>query len=124
MIDTNIPEAAIIKGNKTKFTSKYNFNQILKKHNINHNLQDAYGWTECGTIGQRHRNTKDNEYIFHAGTKVINSKVFSSGGRVLNFVIKSNDFKKSREKAIDLIKELNWENGFFRKDIGHKVIDK
>ena len=69
-------------------------------------------------------NLKDNEYIFHAGTKVINSKVFSSGGRVLNFVIKSNDFKKSREKAIDLIKELNWENGFFRKDIGHKVIDK
>ena len=36
----------------------------LKKYNINHNLQDAYGWTECGTIGQRHRNTKDNEYIF------------------------------------------------------------
>tara|TARA_B100001057_G_scaffold401180_1_gene412596 strand:- start:2629 stop:3894 length:1266 start_codon:yes stop_codon:yes gene_type:complete len=69
-------------------------------------------------------NLKDNEYIFHAGTKEDNFKVFSNGGRVLNFVIKSNDFKKSREKAINLIEELNWDNGFFRKDIGYKVINK
>ena len=48
---------------------------------------------------------------------------FSNGGRVLNFVVKSKSFKTSREKAINLIKKLNWKNGYYRKDIGHKVID-
>ena len=67
---------------------------------------------------------KENEYIFHAGTKKNNSKIYSNGGRVLNFVIRSKDFKNNREKAINLINQVNWENGFYRKDIGYKVIDK
>tara|TARA_Y100001935_G_C17259624_1_gene485627 strand:- start:132 stop:1394 length:1263 start_codon:yes stop_codon:yes gene_type:complete len=63
-----------------------------------------------------------NEFIFHAGTKIKNSKIFSNGGRVLNFVVTSTDFKKSRERAISMIEKINWKNGFFRKDIGYKVI--
>ena len=64
-----------------------------------------------------------NEFIFHAGTKIDKSRVVSNGGRVLNFVIKSKSFKESRECAINLIEKINWSNGFFRKDIGYKVID-
>ena len=56
--------------------------------------------------------------------KKINNKVYSNGGRVINFVSLSSNFKKSRDKAISLIKNLNWEDGFYRKDIGHKVIDE
>ena len=63
-----------------------------------------------------------NDYIFHAGTEIDNSKVYSNGGRVLNFVVKSKNLKDAREHAIDLINELNWENGFFRRDIGYKII--
>ena len=65
----------------------------------------------------------ENEFIFHAGTKINNSKIFSNGGRVLNIVTKSENFKKSRELALSLIKKINWKNGFYRKDIGFKVID-
>ena len=65
----------------------------------------------------------ENEYIFHAGTKNENGKVLSNGGRVLNFVIRSKNFENSRNKAIDLIKQVNWGNGFYRKDIGFKVIN-
>tara|TARA_Y100000389_G_C17390394_1_gene479548 strand:+ start:20 stop:1285 length:1266 start_codon:yes stop_codon:yes gene_type:complete len=65
----------------------------------------------------------ENEFIFHAGTKTNNSKVVSNGGRVLNFVAKSNSFKKSREIVLKLIEKVNWEKGFYRKDIGFKVID-
>ena len=65
-----------------------------------------------------------NEYIFHAGTRNEKDKVFSNGGRVLNIVIRSNNFKNSREKAIKIINNINWSNGFYRKDIGYKVIDK
>ena len=50
------------------------------------------------------------------------NKIYSNGGRVLIFVVLSDSFKYSREKAIKLINELNWSNGFFRTDIGFKVI--
>ena len=63
-----------------------------------------------------------NEFLFHAGTRLVNSKIFSNGGRVLNVVIRSSEFKLARDKALKLLKDINWENGFYRKDIGHKVI--
>ena len=69
-------------------------------------------------------NLKDNEFIFHAGTKKTKSTIYSNGGRVLNFVIRSNDLKKARDRVIDLINQLDWINGFFRKDIGYKIIEK
>ena len=69
-------------------------------------------------------NLAENEFIFHAGTKINNSKVISSGGRVLNFVAQSKSFKKSREIVINLIKKIDWKKGFYRKDIGFKVIDE
>ena len=67
--------------------------------------------------------TPNGDFLYHAGTKRIKNKVYSNGGRVLNFVSLSNNFEESRNKSISLIKNLNWENGFFRKDIGYKVID-
>tara|TARA_Y200000002_G_C22657261_1_gene654062 strand:+ start:35 stop:1297 length:1263 start_codon:yes stop_codon:yes gene_type:complete len=66
---------------------------------------------------------KKNEYLFHAGTKLENNEILSSGGRVLNFVSISENFKTSRDDVINLINQLSWANGFFRKDIGYKVID-
>mgnify|MGYP001161377599 FL=1 len=65
---------------------------------------------------------KDNEFIYHAGTIIEDAKIYSNGGRVLNFVTLSDNFSDSRNKAIALIKKLNWKNGFYRKDIGYKVI--
>ena len=68
-------------------------------------------------------NLNKNEFIFHAGTKKENNKILSDGGRVLNFVVMSKSFKENRDKSIKIIKEINWKNGFYRKDIGFKVID-
>jgi phosphoribosylamine---glycine ligase len=65
-----------------------------------------------------------DEYLYHAGTTINKSGIFSTGGRVLNFICLSNNFSKSRAQVIDLIQSLNWEGGFFRKDIGYKIIDK
>ena len=69
-------------------------------------------------------NLDKNDHVFHAGTKKKNSEIFSNGGRVLNFVTVSSSYKDSRDKVLKLINNLNWSNGFFRKDIGFKVIDK
>ena len=61
-------------------------------------------------------------HIYHAGTKNKNNTIVSIGGRVLNIISVSDEYKISREKAISVIKELNWKDGFFRKDIGFKII--
>ncbi len=63
-----------------------------------------------------------NQNIFHAGTLKTKTGIVSNGGRVLNFVSTSDNFLKCRNEVIDLIKKLNWNNGFFRGDIGYKVI--
>ena len=63
-----------------------------------------------------------NQYIFHAGTKIVDNVILSNGGRVLSIVTKSNNFKSARDSSIKLLKKINWDNGFYRKDIGYKVI--
>ena len=68
-------------------------------------------------------NLQKNEFIFHAGTIIKNNKIYSNGGRVLNFVSIANNFKNAKDNTIKLIKELNWQNGYYRKDIGFKVIE-
>ena len=64
-----------------------------------------------------------NNFIFHAGTKIIKNKIYAIGGRVLNFVSLSKNFLNARNKIHKNINELNWIKGFHRKDIGFKVID-
>jgi phosphoribosylamine---glycine ligase len=65
-----------------------------------------------------------NQYCYHAGTAKIGDQICSIGGRVLNFVSVSENFTDSRSQIINLIHDLNWKGGFFREDIGHKVIDE
>ena len=65
----------------------------------------------------------ENNFIFHAGTKKENDKIYATGGRVLNFIALSNNFLQARDEAHKCIKNLDWDGGFYRRDIGFKVID-
>ena len=69
-------------------------------------------------------NLSKNDFMYHAGTKKVEDKIYSNGGRVVNFVSLSSNFKESRDRIFNHINELNWSGGFFRKDIGYKVIDE
>ena len=62
-------------------------------------------------------------FIYHAGTKSDNDEIYAVGGRVLNFVSLSDNFESARKSIINKISELNWTGGFYRKDIGFKVIN-
>ncbi len=69
-------------------------------------------------------NLKANDFIFHAGTEEKNNKVLATGGRVLNFISLSEEFVSAKKNILNHINMLNWQGGFFRKDIGYKVIDE
>ena len=62
-----------------------------------------------------------NEYIFHAGTVTKDDKYLATGGRVLNVIVTTENFKNSKEKAVKILNDLDWKGGFFRKDIAYKV---
>ncbi len=65
-----------------------------------------------------------NEYCYHAGTTLVDDKIYATGGRVLNFVCVSENFLLAKTQIMNSIKSLNWNGGFYRKDIGYKVINE
>ena len=65
-------------------------------------------------------NTEDF-YIFHAATKLENNKVLSTGGRVLSIVSLNESFSKCRETVYQIANKIEWENKYFRGDIGSNL---
>ena len=65
-----------------------------------------------------------SSFIFHAGTIMKNGLIFSNGGRVLNIVVLGNVFLKIRSQIFKIIRTINWKHGFFRRDIGWRIIKK
>ena len=62
---------------------------------------------------------KDNETskIFHAGTKEIDNKFFTNGGRVLSVVSKGTDFKQALSKSYEIVEKIDFKDKNYRKDI-------
>tara|TARA_B100000575_G_scaffold269500_1_gene249221 strand:+ start:7 stop:1266 length:1260 start_codon:yes stop_codon:yes gene_type:complete len=69
------------------------------------------------------KNYTKSEQIFHGGTIKINGKIFSNGGRVLNSTVSLSNMESSRNRAIELLDQVDWENKYFRKDIGWRAIN-
>ena len=59
--------------------------------------------------------------IFHAGTKKEGTKIFTSGGRVLNVIGLGRNIKEAITVAYKACGIVKFENAYYRKDIGHKA---
>ncbi|MBA1338476.1 MAG: phosphoribosylamine--glycine ligase [Pelagibacterales bacterium] len=64
-----------------------------------------------------------NNQIFHAGTRRKNNKIYSKGGRVLSITGSARNLFNARKQCVANIKKINWIDGFYRKDIGWRMID-
>jgi len=60
--------------------------------------------------------------IFHAGTKLYEGNITSTGGRVICATALGEGIKEAQEKAYQLINSVGWDGGYFRTDIGFKGI--
>ncbi|MCI6697213.1 MAG: phosphoribosylamine--glycine ligase [Erysipelotrichaceae bacterium] len=56
--------------------------------------------------------------IFHAGTKLIDNKLVTNGGRVLNICAKGNNLQEARAKVYKAAEVIDFEGKYYRKDIG------
>jgi len=67
-------------------------------------------------------NTESETKLFHAGTKLSNNEVLTSGGRVFCATALGDNLKEAQAKAYNLVDQVSFEGAFFRKDIGFKGI--
>ena len=80
---------------------------------------------EKGFVIRGLENFKDKEgyYVFHAGTQQTDEGIVTNGGRVLGVTAKGNDLKEARANAYEAVKWIDFDNAFYRHDIG-KAIDE
>ena len=69
-------------------------------------------------------NLTTDDYLFHAGTMFKEKKWLSNGGRVLNISNTGKDLKTIRETIHNIINQINWDEGYYRKDIGWRYINE
>jgi len=65
-------------------------------------------------------NTFDNAHIFHAGTKELDKKIITNGGRVLGVTALGDTLETAIKRAYDVTEKISWENKYSRTDIGKK----
>jgi len=69
--------------------------------------------------------SNNKKQLFHAGTiKKNDGKIYSHGGRVLNSTVVDSNLETARNKALEILDNLDWSNKYYRRDIGYQVIDK
>jgi len=64
--------------------------------------------------------TLNDTYIFHAGTKKLDKKIFSNGGRVLGVTALGESLESAITNAYAAAEKISWSHKYYRKDIGQK----
>lgn len=64
----------------------------------------------------------ENCQIFHAGTKKQDDKILAIGGRVLNVTGQGTTIAEAQSNAYKAIDAIEWQEGFYRKDIGWRAL--
>lgn len=67
---------------------------------------------------------QENVIIYHAGTKKVNDKIVTNGGRVLGVtsVLKENNLSLAKQMAYDALSKINFNGITYRTDIADKAL--
>ncbi len=60
---------------------------------------------------------------FHAGTAVEREELRTAGGRVLNIVALADDFRTAADKVYRAIDKIHFDDMYYRRDIGYKILE-
>jgi len=69
-------------------------------------------------------NAVDGVTVLHAGTKAEDGKILASGGRVLGVTALGRDVAEAQAKAYQAVDCIDWPQGFCRRDIGWRAINR
>ena len=76
------------------------------------------GYPEAYEKGKTIKGLSKGEMIFHAGTKIIDGQVQTSGGRVLAVTSMAEEHKTALLNSYETLSKLSFEGINYRKDIG------
>ncbi|WP_434131270.1 phosphoribosylamine--glycine ligase [Methylocaldum sp. GT1BB] len=62
--------------------------------------------------------------VFHAGTARSDGKIVTAGGRVLCVCALGESVLEAQRKAYEQVREIRWENMYYRTDIGYRAIGR
>jgi phosphoribosylamine--glycine ligase len=60
--------------------------------------------------------------IFHAGTRLVDGAVVTSGGRVLCATALGDGVSEAQSRAYALIRKIAWKDAYYRRDIGYRAV--
>jgi phosphoribosylamine--glycine ligase len=66
----------------------------------------------------------DGVEIFHAGTRAEGARILANGGRVLDVCALAKSVGEARERAYRAVDLIRWPDGFCRRDIGWRALDR
>jgi phosphoribosylamine--glycine ligase len=67
-------------------------------------------------------NALEGVRVYHAGTKLVDGRVVTNGGRVLNVTALGDSFQDARDKAYAACDLIDWDGKFMRRDIGARAM--
>jgi phosphoribosylamine--glycine ligase len=62
--------------------------------------------------------------VFHAATKADGTRILANGGRVLGVTALGADVTEAQKKAYQAVNTIDWPEGFCRRDIGWRAVDR
>ena len=60
--------------------------------------------------------------VFHAGTARKDGQLVTNGGRVIGVTAIGDTIKSSIDRAYEAVGKIDFDNAYFRRDIGHRVL--
>ncbi|NMA86360.1 MAG: phosphoribosylamine--glycine ligase [Tissierellia bacterium] len=73
---------------------------------------------EKGKEIQGLENLDEDIILFHNGTKKVEDKIYTNGGRVLSITVLGDTLDEARKKVYENIEKINFQGMYYRKDIG------
>lgn len=65
----------------------------------------------------------DGVTVYHAGTKIENDKLVTSGGRVLGVTALGDSLADALKKSYEAVENIHFDNAHYRKDIGKRALE-
>ena len=66
----------------------------------------------------------EDSHVFHAGTREQDGRIVTSGGRVLCVTTLSDSIRQAQKRAYDLIVGIHYDGMQYRRDIGHRAVNR
>jgi phosphoribosylamine--glycine ligase len=66
----------------------------------------------------------DGVEIFHAGTRAESGRILANGGRVLNVSAVGKTVAQAQARAYAAVDRIRWPDGFCRRDIGWRAVER